>query len=137
MPKNFNADGMQAANERKREAARNAVITALRAAGAKGLTARDIVETTGVSYHTVRAHMPDLRLQKLAHIGPWELHGTQLVPTYVYGTGVDAKREDYLHLRAENLGKDVEGEARTEAKRRHEKWARNWRPSRPAEAAWF
>lgn len=137
MTQTFNTTGMKAANERKREAARNAVITALRAAGEKGLTARDIVEAAGVSYHTVRFHMPELRLQNLAHIGPWELHGKQLVPSFIYGPGVDTKRDDYTHLLADAVVVDIEREARREAMRRHEKWQRSWTAHRDAAAAWI
>lgn len=137
MPKNFNAAGMQAVNERKREAARSAVITALRAAGAKGLTQRDIVEAAGVSDHTVRAHMPSIRAERLVHIGPWVVHGTKLVPTYIYGLGVDAKRDAYTHLLADAVVVDIEREARREAMRRHEKWQRNWTAHRDAAASWF
>ncbi|CAJ0737807.1 hypothetical protein R16034_00855 [Ralstonia edaphis] len=136
MAKNFNAAGMKAANEKKREAARNAIITALRAAGSKGLTQRDLVVAANVSDHTVRAHMPSIRAEGHAHVGPWELHGTKLMPTYIYGPGVDAKRDDYMHLLADITIVDVEREARREAERRHQKRQRDWKPRR-AEAAWF
>lgn len=135
--KNFNAEGLRSRNEQKRQAARTAVITALRAAGAKGLTQRDIVETAGVSDHTVRTHMPSIRAERLAHIGPWVLHGTKLVPTYIYGTGKDEKRDDYEHLLADVVVVDIEREARAEAMRKHEKWLRNWTAHRDAAAAWI
>ncbi|WP_147405994.1 hypothetical protein [Ralstonia solanacearum] len=57
----------------------------------------------------------------------------QLTAAYVFGEGDDAPRDEFLLL----LEQDVEAEIRREKQQMHEHWARDWRPHRPAEAAWF
>lgn len=137
MAKNFNADGLRAANERKSLAAEAGILAALRAAGHAGATVKELVLASDVSDVGIRTHLRIMRANQLVHISSWCLRGTQLVAVFVLGPGEDAKAEDYAHLRREKASESAVAEARKEARRRHEKWSKSWRPHRPAEAAWI
>lgn len=135
--KNFNASGMLVANEMKRQAAEAGVLSALQGAGPDGMSVQQIVIASDVSDVGVRNRLRDLHARQLVHISAWSLRGTRLVALYALGPGDDAKPEDFEHLRSEKTSLNAEAEVRKEAERRHAKWAKNWRPRRPDEAAWI
>ncbi|WP_353627583.1 hypothetical protein ABNQ24_12515 [Ralstonia pseudosolanacearum] len=131
--KSLNTTGLHARNEQKRQFAETAILAAVRAADAEGLTPSEIIRSTKISDRTVRERLQALRERELLHVGLWRVKSNQLTPAYVSGPGEDALAKDYQHLR----DKDAEGEARKEMELKHAKWARNWRPHRPPEAAWI
>ncbi|MFX3547658.1 hypothetical protein V8918_02710 [Ralstonia mannitolilytica] len=135
--KNFNADGLRAFNQAKCQAAREAVIDALRAAGPAGATVEELVLASDISDVGIRTHIRAMRASGLVHICSWRLRGTQLVAVFAMGAGDDAKEEDYMHLRREKAAESAEAEARKEARRRHAAWQSKFRPHRDAAAAWL
>lgn len=138
--KNANTDGLRASNARKRQQTFERVIAALKEAGSAGLAFHELRKKTVALDTSLRAVLTSLREDDAVHVGCFKLMRRQLVPSYVLGSGDDACIDDYRYLQAQATvaeAQDAEAAARSEAVRKHEKWQRDWRPHRPAEAAWF
>lgn len=121
-------------NAAKKALAETVILSAIRSAGEMGQTPAAIASITHVGHKTLLGRLADLRARGAIHIALWRVQARHLMPAFVLGQGEDADRDAYLHLLEEV---DIEREINQETRCKHARWASNWRPHRPPEAAWI
>ena len=88
--------------------------------------------------------MKELKAEQKIHIASWMQVGGVLADLWVFGKGLDADRKLVMSSKAPNPAKKAEKD-RLESEeywlqvqqRKHEAWARNWKPHRDVAASWI
>lgn len=110
----------------------------------KGISQADISAKLCINRKYVSAVLKELKSEQKIHVASWMQVGGVLAALWVYGKGFDADRKLVLSSKAPNPVKKAEQE-RLESEeywvqvqqKKHEQWAKTWKPHRDAAAAWF
>ncbi len=137
----------QSAYKAKRDEQYQQVLQCIREAGLCGIHKKAIHRALGIRERIVNPMVDDMHQRHLVHVAGWTCFGgAGDVRLYAAGNKRDAPKaprsitEKSQKQRDRRLGiaaLDEETQLRMMAERKHEAWAKHWKPHRDPAAAWF
>ena len=127
----------------ERKAERRKLVVACIRKHPKGISQADIALKLEINRKYIADVLKDLKAEQKIHIHEWMASGGVTYALWVYGRGLDADKK--IVRASAHSGKKAKERQNLEdaeniadvARKRHEMWAKNWRPHLDPAAAWL